>query len=128
MQKLDANGNSTTGYLLTQPGQVKTFVIAADANGKTELFVIGLDNQVYAQKFDANGNSASGYFLTAPGAVKSLAVGHDASFHPELFVIGLNNQVYAYTVALFPGFLYRQAASCGFPKEKDSLSWGCDSR
>jgi RHS repeat-associated protein len=63
-----------------------------------EVFVLGLDNQVYAQKLDANGSSASGYFLAAPGQVQTLTVGHDASGRPELFVLGLDNQVYALTL------------------------------
>jgi uncharacterized protein YkwD len=58
-------------------------------------FVLGLDDQVYAQKFDAAGNPSSGYFLTSPGQVKSLTVGNDGHGNPEVFVIGLNDLVYA---------------------------------
>jgi hypothetical protein len=39
-----------------------------------ELFVIGLDNQVYAQKFDTLGNPVATYFLTQPGTVKTISV------------------------------------------------------
>jgi hypothetical protein len=62
-----------------------------------DLFVIGLDNQVYAQKIDPNGSSATGYFLTTPGQVLSFAAGTTAFGLPELFVLGLDNQVYAQT-------------------------------
>jgi uncharacterized delta-60 repeat protein len=66
-----------------------------------ESFVIGFDNQVYAQKFDANGNSAGAYFLTQPGQVKALSATRDASNNTELFIIGLDNQVYAQKFDLF---------------------------
>jgi hypothetical protein len=63
--------------------------------GAQEIFVLGLDNQVYAQNFDPSGNSASSYFLAAPGQVKDLVAGHNASNQPVLFVIGQDNQVYS---------------------------------
>lgn len=59
-----------------------------------DLFVLGPNNQVYAQKLDANGQPASDYFLTQASAVKSFALGHDAAGRPVLFVIGGDNQVY----------------------------------
>ena len=60
-------------------------------------FVIGLDNQVYAQKLDAQGNPVGGYYLTQPGQVKALAAGTDGLGHAELWVIGLDDQVWAQT-------------------------------
>jgi hypothetical protein len=59
------------------------------------VFVIGLDNQVYAQKLDAHGNPAWGYFLVQPGAVKAISPGRDCKGNLELFVIGLNDRVYS---------------------------------
>ena len=48
--------------------------VGHDALNDPELFVIGLDEQVYGQKFDKSGNPVGGYFFTQPGAVKVLAV------------------------------------------------------
>lgn len=59
-----------------------------------EVFVMGLDFQVYAQKLDSAGNSAGPYFLTNAGQVKAITVGHDASNNADVFVIGMDNQVY----------------------------------
>jgi hypothetical protein len=67
--------------------------VTRDAANHPELFVIGLDNQVYAQKFDASGSAAAGYFLTRPGRVKALHTDLDTSGDPELFVTGLDDQV-----------------------------------
>jgi hypothetical protein len=99
-QKLDTNGRSITPYFLTRPGAVKTLTTTFyNANSTfltAEVFVIGLDDQVYAQKFDLFGNSASGYVLTRPGQVKALAVNSTrADGNPEMFAIGLDDQVYA---------------------------------
>ena len=94
-QKLDANGNSASGYFLTTPGQVnKDFQVEHLSNGAPELFVRGLDNQVYAEHFDTSGNPSGGYFLTTPGQVLGFEVGQDASNRPVLFALGLDNQVY----------------------------------
>jgi hypothetical protein len=73
-----------------------TAVLSAGQDGgfNPEVFVIGLDDQVYAQQFDANDNSASGYFLAQPGQVRNLQVGQDAANDPELFVTGLDDQAY----------------------------------
>jgi Tol biopolymer transport system component len=57
-------------------------------------FVLGLDQQVYAQLFDANGNPSSGYFLASAGQVQTLEVGQDGSGRPEVFALGFDNQVY----------------------------------
>src|SRR5262249_21482970 len=55
------------------------------------IFVIGLDQQVYAQRFDGNGNSLGNYSLTAPGAVLSLVAGSTGGA-AQLFVIGLDHR------------------------------------
>src|SRR5205807_2049365 len=87
-----------------------TFVISYAANGgkdvtltaqsqasnpPEEVFVLGLDNQVYAQKIGPTGSSASGYIPMANGQVAGLVVGHDGNNLTELFVLGLDSQVYA---------------------------------
>src|SRR5262249_46133018 len=60
-----------------------------------ETFVLGLDNQVYAQKFDANGYPAYGYFPTAPGqVVKEIRVARSRMNTSLVFAIGLDDQVY----------------------------------
>jgi autotransporter-associated beta strand protein len=94
-QKLDASGNSASGYLATAPGQVKALVAAHDPSNLPEVFVIGLDNQVYALHFDASGNVVGGYGRIAMGQVKTFTVGYDAMNHPEVFAIGMDSQVYA---------------------------------
>src|SRR5262249_48247101 len=69
--------------------------VVNDASGRPVVFVMGLDDQVYAQKFDYYGNSAGSYFLASVGKVKSFTVGRDGAGNPELFAIGLNDRVYA---------------------------------
>jgi hypothetical protein len=59
-----------------------------------QLFVIGLNDQVYTQTLDQSGGSLSGYNLTTDGMVKALTVGTTVNNAPELFVVGLNDQVY----------------------------------
>src|SRR5438067_2174152 len=68
-QKFDASGASSSPYVLTRPGAVKTIEVGQDAAGDALLFAIGGDNQVYLQKFDAGGNSASPYTLVGAGGV-----------------------------------------------------------
>jgi hypothetical protein len=82
-------------YALVAPGQVKALSAGQDALGFPELFVMGLDNQIWAVKLNANGVAQSGYFLTTSGVVKALSAARDAFGHPLVFVIGLNDQVYA---------------------------------
>jgi hypothetical protein len=60
-----------------------------------ETFVIGLDNQVYAQKFDANGTPAYGYFLTAPGQFKKIQVARTNNNTSVVFGIDMNDQLHA---------------------------------
>lgn len=59
-----------------------------------EMFVIGLDDQVYAQTVAATGSAASPYFLVAVGRVLALRAG-TANGQPEVFALGLDSQVYA---------------------------------
>src|SRR5262249_1491432 len=68
--------------------------VATPGSGDSEVFVIGLDGQVYAQHIDPQGHSQGGYRLVAPGQVKALSAGKDGLGHIELFVVGLDNQVY----------------------------------
>jgi hypothetical protein len=63
-QTFDAGGASTSSYVLTQPGGIRS----VDASGGL-LFVVGLDGQVYEQKFDPTGASLGPYTLTRPGQV-----------------------------------------------------------
>jgi hypothetical protein len=59
-----------------------------------EVFVKGLDDQVWAMKMDSGGTPVGGYFLTTPGAVKSFVSTYDAFGIPIVYAIGLNDQVY----------------------------------
>jgi hypothetical protein len=102
-QQFDLNGNSLGAYTLTTAGQVKSLAVTFFGGIRLEMynpemFVIGLDDQVYQQKFDTGGNSTSAYTLTRPGQVKSLQAGLSRDItsgrHPEVFIIGLDNQVY----------------------------------
>jgi hypothetical protein len=103
-QTFDQSGNSTSPYTLTAPGRVRTLDAGTIAIANTgvlspELFVLGLDFQVYTQSFDSNGHStSSGYGLAAFGQVKSFQVADqdvDLNERPQLFVVGLDDQVYA---------------------------------
>ena len=95
-QALDSSGNPTGGYDQVAYGQVKD--LAATRFGNTtnlEAFVIGTDNQVYAET--TTGATKSGYFATAYGSIASVSVGTDASGNPLLFAIGTDNQLYEQT-------------------------------
>src|SRR5262249_7750103 len=102
-QKFAANGDPAGGYFLAAPGQIQPdkaigFGYAVAEGGVIpELFVTGLDNQVYAVKFASSGDPAGGYFLAAAGYVKDFSVGVMSNnvVHPKLFAIGLDDQVYA---------------------------------
>jgi autotransporter-associated beta strand protein len=89
---LTVNG---TSFRISYHGGEGHDVTLTNARSMPELFVIGLDNQVYAQKLDSNGSSSSGYVLASPGQVKALVTAHDPSNLPEGFVLGMDNQVYA---------------------------------
>jgi hypothetical protein len=84
---------STTTSSVTGSTTV-TMTLASTTTSTHDLFVIGLDNEVWAEKLDAASHPVGSYFLTQPGAVKSFGAGHDAAGRPELFVIGLDDQVY----------------------------------
>jgi ELWxxDGT repeat protein len=90
MGVVDLAGNPLSSGPFTGPAYTVTRPVE-------EVFVLGLDNQVYAEKFGSNSSPTGGYFLTRPGQVQALTVGHDASGQPEVFVLGLDNQVYAQT-------------------------------
>ena len=91
---LDASGNPTGGYALTAYGVVKALAATQfGTGGGSEAFVIGTDNQVYAETIV--GASKSGYFATASGSVASISVGTDARGNPLLFAIGTDHQLYA---------------------------------
>lgn len=62
--------------------------------GNGIVFVIGLDQQVYAQQLDASGNPVGAPSLVAIGQVKALVAGTDANGNPLLFVEGLDSQVF----------------------------------
>jgi hypothetical protein len=101
----DAGDPIGTSYTLTATGQVQQILagVAQDNNGNIvpELFVIGMNGQVYAQKFTSSGDSAGPYFLTAPGQVQvqqsfQFSFSRPASgLIPELFVTGMDDRVYA---------------------------------
>src|SRR5262249_25360661 len=67
-----------------------------DTSNFPEVFVLGLDNQVYYQKFNKVGDSVSGYQPVDVGQVLTIKVGETQNGTPELFVIGLDSQVYAH--------------------------------
>src|SRR5207248_10389416 len=100
----DLNGVSTGGYQLTTPGVVKGFSqtlyftpfnIRPGGFYAIELFVIGLDDQVYTQRFDQLGQSFHRYDATAPGAVNALLTGNlPVTTSPFLFVLGKDKQIY----------------------------------
>ncbi len=89
----DTSGNPTGGYFQVAPGGVSAVQTARLGDTGVEVFVIGLDKQVYAATIDASGN-VNGYFAVAPGQVNSIRVANTPSGAPELFVVGMDNQVY----------------------------------
>jgi hypothetical protein len=90
---VDENVVSPYGTSATRAADQFTYTNHVVSLG-SETFVLGLDNQVYAEKFDANDNPMGGYFLTSPGQVKTLTVGHDASGLALVFAIEMDDQVY----------------------------------
>jgi hypothetical protein len=58
------------------------------------LFVRGLDNQVYFAPLDASGKPQGTYSLAAHGQVQSITPATDANGNPLLFALGLDDQVY----------------------------------
>ena len=94
----DAAGRAVSPYRLTHTGRVKALTASQDNTNDPELFVIGLDNQVYTLAFNADGSVFSGtpnYTLTAPGRVQSIAAAQPGPLqNPELFAVRPDNQVY----------------------------------
>lgn len=62
--------------------------------GNGIVFVIGLDQQVFAQRLDASGNPVGSPSLVAIGQVQALVAGTDANGNPLLFVEGMDSQVF----------------------------------
>jgi hypothetical protein len=111
--RLDANGNLLNGYTLVQPGQVKAISQASyvlpvvgiinpwGGIFAPELFVVGLDDRVYAEKVDASGNPLQGYTLTAPGGVNAILTWNlPVTKRPLLFAQGKDGQIYEQTLDL----------------------------
>jgi hypothetical protein len=103
------NGSGSFIIVLRSPGTQTFFAsdfVASTITGSAtvtvaepveEVFVVGLDNQIYSQMLDSSGNPIGSYILTQPGQVLKEEVGHDASGRPVVFVLGLDNQVYEQT-------------------------------
>jgi hypothetical protein len=113
-QKFTTFGDPSTFYFLAAPGKVKEISVGIMSDNtqdldRPQLFVIGLDNQVYSLTFSNLGDPSGGYFLVGPGQVKSITGSFvcKAGTFPlcndftELFVIGLDNQVYIHQFDLF---------------------------
>jgi hypothetical protein len=101
----DTNGRSIGGYSVLVPGQVKdftqtlAFTMTNTGGGfyAAEVFVLGLDGQVYEVKLDQSNHPTSGYLLTTPGQVKALRAWSLGSPGAMVFVIGLNKELYQQT-------------------------------
>ena len=92
---MNASGTPAGGLFKMASGGVNQLAVGADASGKPEVFVIRLDNDVYALKTDGTGSPSGGY-LGFGGPAESISVGSDASGHPLLFAIGTDNYVYVH--------------------------------
>ena len=92
---LDAFGNPTGGYQLTEYGQTKVLAVSRFGGGQGfEVFVVGGDNEVYAQTISPTGAHLNGYFATAYGSIAAVSSGTDANGNPIMFAIGTDNQLY----------------------------------
>lgn len=86
-------------YFLTSPAQIKTFdqppsFVPASGNGlSTEVFVIGLDDQLYSQKFQSDGATDNGYAAASGGQLKSAFAWNLPGLPPVVFAIGLDSQI-----------------------------------
>jgi hypothetical protein len=87
----------SAGYFLVAPGQVRGLSVEYTVAGTLELFVTGLDNQVWAVTLDASGQTSTsgGYFLVAVGQQLGAQPGQNSSGSPDVFVLGLDHQVWA---------------------------------
>lgn len=97
-----ASGVVPLGYHLVAPGRVKSidqtqyFTPTNNRGGgyyTTEVFAIGLDDQVWSLKLDQVGAAIGEYQLTTPGQVQSFRAWH-ISAGPIVFVVGLDNRIY----------------------------------
>ncbi len=92
-RRLDVSGNPTSSYYQVAYGQVKNLAVTRfDNTTNFEAFVIGMDNQVYADTIISG--KSSGYLATAYGSIASVSSGTDASGNPIMFAIGTDNQLY----------------------------------
>jgi hypothetical protein len=76
------------------PGQVLSLSVTTDAADNPELFVVGLDHQVWVLQLSATGQTVGTYELAVPGQVTALSTGRDGAGNPEVFVVGLDRQVW----------------------------------
>lgn len=92
-QRIDGTTGASGGWFLTAPGGIKS--VSQDLfSGGADVFVIGLDNQVYVQPIASNAlPGLSSYFPTQPGTVKSI-VSAGVAGTPGLFAVGQDSQVY----------------------------------
>lgn len=91
---LPSRSTSPDMLLATTYGRGSFAIHLAPPKPIQEVFVIGLDNRVYAQRLDSEGNPVGGYFNTSASVVKAIATGHDGEGRPLVFALGLDNQVY----------------------------------
>jgi hypothetical protein len=96
--QIGSNGLPTGGYYLVSSMLARSVASDTDGLGRTELFVLGMDDQVYAMHLDGNGvamtdSFGSSTFLVVAGQVKAISATRTAAGNPEIFVIGTDNQV-----------------------------------
>jgi hypothetical protein len=101
--------NEVGGYVLTQPGQVQAISQAiyeinpppGNTNPSSfapELFVIGMDGQVYGQKFDSTGKLLGNYSLTTPGTVNGIIAWTSSGLpRPIVLALGTDDRLYEQT-------------------------------
>ncbi len=117
LQHVSTEGIADLTPTVTTPGQAKALEVGEYLDPLTtgftlpEVFIIGSDNQVYAQRFALNQPASlylsiptptlsspnSNYFLTAPGMFKEIRVANipAPAGGQEVFALGFDNQVYA---------------------------------
>ncbi len=77
-------------------GQVLAISQSQNAQGRPELFGVGLDSQVYTRTLSASG-AWTPWTLITQGWVRSLSAGKGAAGLPEVFVVGMDYLVYTST-------------------------------
>lgn len=88
--------DNQTGARLAN-GRVKDVAAAKDGFGNGLVFVIGLDDRVWAVHVGSDGRATGGYYLTGEGRVKSLVTTRNISNYgnptlPEIVVVGLDDR------------------------------------